>query len=275
MVARGREFLERHGIEAPRLESELLVASVLGLDRLKLFLDLERPVTEAEVARARDLLVRRARGEPTAYLVGAREFYGRSFRVTPLVLIPRPETELLVDLAREAAGQRPDLRVLDVGTGSGCIAVTLALELRGARVLATDVSPDALEVARLNAERLGAEVELAEGDGLAPAQGRGPFDLVVSNPPYVDPGAGTELAAGVRAHEPALALFAPAGDPDHWVKRLCREAPALLAPDGALLVELGFDQGERALVAARENGLAARVVPDLAGVPRALVARLG
>jgi release factor glutamine methyltransferase len=273
MVARGREYLERQGVPSPRLESELLVACALGLDRLKLFLDLDRPVSADEVDRARALLVRRARGEPTAYLVGVREFYGRPFRVTPAVLVPRPETELLIDLAREAAGERADLSLLDLGTGSGCIAVTLALELDAPRVLATDVSAKALEVARANAAALGAALELAQGEGLEPARGRGPFDLVLSNPPYVDPADERALAPGVREHEPALALFAPPGDPDHWVRRLCAEAPGYLAPGGVLLVELGYDQGERALALARGRGLDARLAADLAGVPRVLVAR--
>ncbi|MEM7311327.1 MAG: peptide chain release factor N(5)-glutamine methyltransferase [Planctomycetota bacterium] len=272
MVARGREFLERKGVESARLEAELLVAHALQLDRLKLFLNLERPVTRDEVARARELLVRRAQGAPTAYLVGEREFYGRPFAVGPEVLIPRPETELLVDRARERAGERQGLRVLDVGTGSGCIAISLALELDEAEVLAVDISPAALAVARSNAERLGAAVELLEGDGLGPAAARGPFDLIASNPPYVDPKDAPTLAAEVREHEPATALFAPAGDPDHWVQRLVREAPALLAPGGALLIELGADQSERALAIAVDAGLEASVTPDLAGIPRVLEA---
>jgi release factor glutamine methyltransferase len=272
MLVRGREFLERQGIEAPRLEVELLVAHALGLDRLRLFLDLDRPVNEAELARARELLMRRARGEPSAYLVGRREFYGRSFRVGPAVLVPRPETELLIDLARETAGERRGLALADFGTGSGCIAITLALELQGARVFASDVSAAALELARANAGLLEASVTFLEGDGLAPLAQVAPFDLCVSNPPYVDPADARSLAPAVRAFEPSLALFAPAGDPDHWVRRLCHEAPALLAPGGTLLVELGYDQGERALRLASAAGLRARLTKDLAGVPRVLVA---
>jgi release factor glutamine methyltransferase len=268
MAARGREFLERRGVEAPRLEAELLVAHALGLDRLRLFLELDRPVEPDEVARARELLVRRGAGEPVAYLTGVREFYGRPFRVTPDVLIPRPETELLVDLAREHAAEGAAL--LDVGTGSGCLAVTLALEIPGARVVATDLSAAALAVARVNAEALGAEVELREGDGVEPARGKGPFDVVVCNPPYVVRGDAAALAPDVRDHEPALALYAPDGDPDHWVRRLADAAGELLAPGGVLLVELGYDQSERALELARSRGLAAEVLPDLAGVPRVL-----
>jgi len=285
MVARGREFLERKGRPSARLEAELLVAHALGLDRLTLFLELDRPVNAEEVGRARELLVRRAAGEPVAYLTGEREFYGRGFRVSKDVLVPRPETELLVDVARE---REPAPRaVLDVGTGSGCIAITLFLELAGderPRVVATDVSAAALAVARANAEALEAEIELLEGDGAGPARTLGPFNLIVSNPPYVvrggplDSGASSAsgaLDADVAKHEPALALFAPDGDPDHWVRRLLRAAGELLAPGGALLVELGYDQKERALALAAEAGFAAEVRADLAGVPRVLVATRG
>ncbi len=274
MLARGREFLERKGVESARLEAELLCAHALELDRLKLFLDLDRPVSGDEVARARELLVRRAAGEPSAYLTGAREFYGRPFRVEPGVLIPRPETELLVDLVRERADGRPGLCVLDVGTGSGCIAVTLALELPDARVAACDVSARALAVARANAEALGACVEFVEADGPAPPAGFGPLDVLVSNPPYVDPADAGELAAVVREHEPPEALFAPAGDPDHWARRLLDEGPAFLAAGGRILIELGLGQGPRALALARERGLEARLHADLLGVERVLEASL-
>lgn len=258
-------------MDRPRLEAELLVACALGVDRLALFLDLQRPVNEEERTRARGLLVRRAAGEPTAYLVGAREFYGRAFQVGPEVLIPRPETELVVDLARERAADRRGLRVLDVGTGSGCLAVTLALELDQAEVLATDRFEEVLELARSNASALGATLELKLADGLDGLEG--PFDLIVSNPPYVDPSDETSLAPGVREHEPAAALFAPEGDPDHWVRRLLDESPQLLAEEGLVLIELGHDQAERALGLAGERGWSACTHADLAGVPRVLEAR--
>lgn len=274
MLAMARAFLERKGLEEARLEAELVVAHALGVDRLGLFLDLERPLTDTEVDRARDLLVRRGRREPVGYVVGRREFYGRDFAVGPGVLIPRPETELLVDRARELAGEGEGLsRVADLGCGSGCLAVTLALEIEGSAVVASDVSGAALAFARRNAEALGASLELVEGDGLEPLLARGPFDLVVSNPPYVTPEEREGLAPEVRDYEPELALFAPAGDPDHWVRRLCEGAAELLVPGGALLVELGHEQGQRALALARGAGLEARLLEDLARVPRVLEAR--
>jgi release factor glutamine methyltransferase len=245
MVARGREFLERKGVEAARLEAELLVAHALGIDRLQLFLALDRPLERTEVARGRELLVRRGTREPTAYVTGRREVYGRAFEVGPGGLVPRPETELLVDRARALLAGRADARIAAVGTGTGCIAITLALELPGSEVSATDSSAAALAYARANAARLGAAVALHEGDALAPLAGRAPYDLVVSNPPYVDPAERDALAPEVRDHEPSEALFAPAGDPDFWARRLVREAVPLLAPGGWLLVELGHGQGAR------------------------------
>ncbi len=273
-----REFLARKELDEARLEAELLVAHALGLDRLGLFLQLDRPVTPEEVDAARDLLVRRGRREPVAYIVGRREFYGRDFEVGPGVLVPRPETELLVDLAREEAAARPagaPLAVFDLGTGSGCIAITLALELEGAEVTAVDLSEEAVRRARANAERLGARIEVVAGDGLEVLGLRGPVDLVVSNPPYVTREERDSLAPEVRDHEPELALFAPAGDPDHWVRRLVQSAPEALRPGGVLLVELGAEQGERALALAREAGLEADLVADLARIPRVLRARRG
>lgn len=271
-----REFLARKELDEARLEAELLVAHALGLDRLGLFLQLDRPVTPEEVDAARDLLVRRGRREPVAYIVGRREFYGRDFEVGPGVLVPRPETELLVDLAREEAAARPagaTLEVFDLGTGSGCLAVTLALEVEGAAVTAVDLSEEAVRRARGNADRLGARVQVVHGDGLEALARLGPVDMLVSNPPYVTLEERDSLAPEVRDHEPELALFAPEGDPDHWVRRLVQAAPAALRPGGVLLVELGADQGARSLELARAAGLAADLVADLARIPRVLRAR--
>jgi release factor glutamine methyltransferase len=265
MVRMARDFLRRKNVEAARLEAELLVAHALGLDRLRLFLQLDRPVNGSEIDRARDLLVRRGRHEPTAYIVGSREFYGRSFQVGPGVLIPRPETELLVDRAREIAPRR----AADLGTGSGCIAITLALEVAGADVTAIERSPEALAFARANAEALGATVRFVEEDFLEALDREGDrFDLLVCNPPYVDPKDRATLAPEVAEHEPAAALFAPAGDPDFFVRTLLERARAWLAPGGTLLVELGAGQAERL------RGSRARFHRDLAGIERVLEAKL-
>ncbi len=288
----GRAFLARKGLIDARKDADLLLAHVLGTDRLGLYTALDKPIEPAELERARALFVRRAQTEPVAYLTGAREFYGRSFAVDRRVLIPRPESELLIDLARahlaprtagraepltSAARAAETLCCADFGTGSGCLAITLALEFQGARVIASDVSADALEVARANAKRLAAEVDFVLADGLDHFSDRRPeggFDVLVSNPPYVDPKAAVLLPRDVRDFEPHVALFAPQQDPDLWVRRLVQAAPALLAPAGRLWVELGHDQGARALELAQQAGLCARLVNDLERIPRVLEARL-
>lgn len=275
VLARSRAFLEAKRSGASRLDAELLVAHALGLDRLGLFMALDRPVVTAEIDRARDLVVRRAAGEPTAYLLGFREFYGRRFAVSPAVLIPRPETELVVDLARafakawQAAHPDESLRIVDLGAGSGCIGLTLALEIPEARVVALELSPEAAEVVRANAkalevpkERFGVHV----GDGLEWLAARGPVDLVVSNPPYIDPAQPDGLAADVAASEPAQALYAPAGDPDHFARTLWTHRARILTPGGRAFVELGFDQAER--VRGFAAGSTFELHADLEGVPR-------
>jgi release factor glutamine methyltransferase len=221
---------------------------------------------------------RRAAHEPVAYITGTREFYGRPFRVTPAVLIPRPETEGVVDealrLARAADGRAigARLRVVDVGTGSGCLAITLALERPNAEITATDVSPDALVVAADNASRLGATgIDFRRAnllDGLP-----GPFDLIVSNPPYIAVSDRASLPADVRDYEPAAALFG-GDDGLDVVRGLVAQTSTYLAPNGHLVMELGAGQADavRALI---ENtpGLTWRhVTPDLAGIPRVVVA---
>lgn len=277
VLALARGFLERKGLGEARLEAELLVAHALKVDRLGLFMRLDAPIQDAELDRARDSLVRRGRREPTAYIVGHREFFGRDFAVGPGALVPRPETELIVDLARERipASARGGLRVVDVGTGSGCLAVTLALELEGASVDAIDLSEDALGWASRNADALSANIIFHRGDGLEElgelAGTGGPFDLIVSNPPYVEPTERELLSPEVREHEPPLALYAPAEDPDHWARALIQLAGQVLKPGGLLLVELGHLQGARVHALASASGArSAEIVDDLAGVPRVL-----
>jgi release factor glutamine methyltransferase len=271
MLARAREFLARKSTGEPRLEAELLVAHALGLTRLQLFLRLDQPVLEAEVARARELLVRRGKHEPVAYITGSREFYGRAFAVASGVLVPRPETELLVDLARAKAKEigRP-VSFLDIGTGSGCIAVTLAKELEGSRGVALDLSARALEIARANAATHSATLDFLEADGPESLSGHAPFDLVLSNPPYIPPSERASLAPDVRDHEPALALFTPPDDPDHWLRRLLGPGLALVTSGGSLLIELGHTQAPRALELALATGRPARLHKDFAGHERVL-----
>ncbi len=275
MLERGKAFLRQKGLEEWRLEAELLVSHALGLERLGLFLALDRPILPDEIARGRDLLVRRSKGEPVAYLIGSREFYARDFEVAPGVLIPRPETELLIDLARERCRERVfpagGPAVLDLGTGSGVLAVTLALEIKGSKVCASDVSAKALAVALRNAAKHSADVEFFEGDGFAPfVDSAMRFDLILSNPPYIRAEDRDGLPADVRDFEPAIALFAPPGDPDHWVGRVVREGLLLLKDGGLALIELGHDQAERVAQKLGARRLKFRLHKDLAGIERVL-----
>jgi release factor glutamine methyltransferase len=262
-------FFARSEVDAPRLTAELLLAHALRCDRVRLYLDFDKPLGEPELTAFRELVKRRAAGEPTAYLVGKKEFYGRPFRVDRRVLVPRPETELLVEAALGAlpAGGA----ALDLCTGTGCIALTLALEKPGVRVAAVDLSPDALAVARDNATALGAEVELLQGDLFAPLPPERRFDVIASNPPYIPSGELPGLSREVR-QEPALALD---GGPDGLAvaRRLVAEARARLAPGGTLLVELHESHAESLPALCRAAGFAKVALhKDLAGLPRFVVA---
>jgi release factor glutamine methyltransferase len=238
---------------SPRLDAELLLATVLGCDRLRLVIEPERPLSAAELGAYRELHKRRRRGEPVAYLRGQREFYGRPFRVDARVLVPRPETELLVEVALgRTRALSLSARVLDLCTGSGCVAITLKKERPTTAVFASDISEDALEVARDNCERLGAMVALVRSD-LYAALGalRGRFDLVTANPPYIADAGMVELPVDVRDFEPELALAA-GSDGLSVTRRIVEGAPEMLAPGGvlALEVEAGAARAVEALLQA-------------------------
>jgi release factor glutamine methyltransferase len=237
------QHFEKLGLDSPRLTAELLLAHVLHVSRIRLYTDLDRPLEAAELGAVRALIVRRASGEPTSYLTGTREFYGRTFAVDPRVLVPRPETELLVEAVLQAVPRDAEVRVLDLCTGSGCVGITVALERPRARVLATDTSPGAVEVARANASALGAaeRFEARLGDLLAPVEDEAPFDVVVANPPYVPRGEIPTLPPEVR-REPQLALD---GGPDGLdvVRRIATAAPGRLVTGGLLALEIGDGQG--------------------------------
>ena len=237
------QHFDRLGLDSPRLTAELLLAHVLRTSRVRLYTDLDRPLEATELAAYRGLIARRAAGEPTSYLTGTREFYGRTFAVDPRVLVPRPETELLVEAVLQAVPRDAEVRVLDLCTGSGCVGITLALERPRARVLATDSSPGAVEVARANAAALGAaeRFEARLGDLLAPVEGEDPFDVVVANPPYVPTGELPTLSPEVR-REPPLALDGGRDGLD-VVRRIAAEAPRRLVPGGLVALEIGDGQG--------------------------------
>jgi len=253
-------------------EAVLLMARVLGYDEAHVLAHPEDELDEADAGRFQELLERRLSGEPIAYIFGEREFYGRPFTVDPRVLIPRPETEHLVELALELE-LPPRPRILDLGTGSGCVAVTLACELPAARLTATDLSPRALAVAWTNARRHGVEdrVRLAAADLAQPLR-LGGFDLVVSNPPYVGLDEAPYLSIDVRDHEPATALFAPRA-PLSVIQRLTTELGELVSGTVvAFEIAAGREKEVCDLLAGSPLALAA-THSDLAGIPRVVVTK--
>ena len=249
------DYFNRRGVDAPRLTAEVLLAFVLQATRVQLYVDLDRPLAPKELAAYRALIERRISGEPTQYLTGTREFYGRPFAVDPRVLIPRPETELLVDTALEAIPKDAAYRVLDLCTGSGCVAVTLAAERPNATVFATELSPAACEVARSNAAALkvGDRVRVLEGDLFGPLRQGSLFHIVVSNPPYVPSEEIAALAAEVR-REPRMALDG-GRDGLEITRRLADQALRWLEPGGMLAVEISEGQGPEAMRLLQSAGL--------------------
>jgi release factor glutamine methyltransferase len=260
------------GIDSARLDAEVLLAHALGVARSGLYTRLRDVVPAAAAERFEALLARRVRREPVAYLIGMQEFWSLPFAVTPAVLIPRPETELLVELALDHLPAAAPRAVLDVGTGSGCIAVAIAHERSGARITALDISRAALEVARRNAAAHGvaARISFAESDIFDGLAAGATFDLIVSNPPYLAPG---DATSPELAFEPRDALMAGTDGLD-VIRRLIAGAAARLCPGGRLVMEIGQGQAAAVVALAAAAGLVdARVVPDLAGIPRALVAQ--
>lgn len=263
------EHLQKHNSDSARLDAEVLLATALGLRRLDLYLQFDRELTEPELSAYRALVARRARGEPVAYLVGHKEFMALDFEVTPAVLVPNPDTEVLVQravaLAREAA--RP-FRVADIGTGSGCIAVAVAHYAPEVEVWATDISAEALEVAGRNVAKHGLDsrVHLACGDLMEPLEGA--FDLVCANLPYLP--ATSQLAPEVMA-QPRTALYAGQGG-DELVTRLLAAAPSRLKPGGRVLAELDPSILAAVLEAAQRGFTGHRIHHDLGGHERVLEA---
>jgi len=267
-LLQGTRLLEEAGVAAPRLTAEVLLSHALREERVYLFAHPEQELSEVEWLHYGRYLHERMQGKPTQYITKRQEFYGREFRVTPDVLIPRPETEHVVETALRLA--RGAQRILDVGTGSGALAVTLQLET-GAEVWATDVSPGAAAVAAENACRLGARVRAVVCD-VMDAIGGGSMDLIVANPPYVPLAHREGLQREVRDWEPHVALFGGESGFEIY-ERIVEDAARVLRPGGWLMMELGFGSRERV---ARMLGAWAdvQVEPDLAGIPRVIAARL-
>lgn len=261
------EFLARKGVDSPRLDAELLLSHALGLTRIELYTQHDRPLSEAERAKARELVERRGRREPLAYILGEWGFRRLTLKTDARVLVPRPETEIVVERALLLIEGIAAPRVVDVGTGSGAIALAIAQERPDSHVTAVDVSPEALSLAGENAERLGLSVELVQTsllEGIA-----GPFDLVVSNPPYVEAEEIDALQPEVRDWEPRLALVS-----DGQTEAVVHGAAAILGPGGALVLECHEDRADEVGAALRAAGYAdITITRDLAGRERVVEGR--
>lgn len=269
-----RERFQKAGIMPARLEAELLLAGSLGVDRMRLYLDFDRPLVPDELARFREGIRRRLNHEPLAYILGTREFYSLSFRVDDRVLIPRPETELLVDLAIEMLKDCAAPRVVDVGTGCGAVAVAVAKHLPRAHLLAVDSEAAVLEVADENvrAHEFERRVVLRKQDLLSGSESDS-FDLVVSNPPYIRERDWEDLMPEVRLFEPRSALLAGEDGLD-VIRKIVQEAPTVLTGGGFLLFEIGADQGSAASRIVESSGSFSGVAvhKDLVGRDRAVIA---
>jgi release factor glutamine methyltransferase len=266
-LLQGQQLLEEAKVAAPRLTAEVLMAHAIGCERPWLYAHYDEELRELWWIHYGRYLHERLKGKPTQYITGLQEFYGREFRVTPDVLIPRPETEHVVGAALERA---PGAQVIaDIGTGSGAIAVTLALEMN-AHVIATDISGRALAVAAENARRLGAAIDIVACD-LGTALRAEALDLVASNPPYVPESGSGEIQKEVRDFEPPVALF---GGPDglDLYRRLIPDAWRLLRPGGFLIMEIGWSASER-ICAMLKAWRQVETKADLAGIPRVALAR--
>jgi len=265
VVRRGAGYLERHEVDQPLATAEVLLASILGTDRTGLYLR-DEGLSTAEAKRFGRALCRRCTGTPVQHLTGEQGFRRLSLTVRPGVFIPRPETEVVVDAALAAVADLEAPVVIDVGTGTGAIALSIALEHPGARVIATDASPEAVTLAREHAARFGLAIDVRGGDLLGPVADElaGAVDLVVSNPPYVEPTEIETLPADVRA-DPVTAIVGGAG----VYARLFAQAAACLRPGAAAVVEIGDDQGEAVAAAMRTAGFDdVRVGQDLTGRDR-------
>ena len=274
LLAATAEFFQKKGLDSPRLDAQILLAHVLKCSKIDLMVRYGEEPTDGQRAAFRELVRQRSEHWPTAYLTGHREFYMLAMEVSPAVLIPRPDTETLVLAVLGELKAKPSATILDLGTGSGCIAVSLAKHAPGARVTAVDVSPDALIVAKRNAATHAVEgrVSFLQGDLFAPVSGR--FDVIASNPPYIAPGEFASLSPEVRDHEPRIALD---GGPDglNFYRRIAAGAGAFLAPGGVVFVEIGSTQDEsvRAIFAAAGYAVSP-TIRDAGKRPRVIQAHL-
>ena len=269
--------LKKHGSDTPRLETEILLAHARGCRRIELYTRFDEVLSEKERSTMRDLVRRRAQSEPVAYLVGHREFFGLEFRVTPAVLIPRPDTETMVVELVDVAKPLPAPRILDIGTGSGCIAIAAAVNLPNAQIAATDASEAALAVARENAasHKVVERIQFLSGDLFAALDPNQRFDIVASNPPYIADHEKETLQNDVRKYEPHEALFSgPTGL--EVLFRIVDQAPDYLNAGGTLMLEISPEQASAVVGQMEASGKYRdiRVVKDLPGLARVVRAQL-
>jgi len=268
-------FFKEKQIEPARLTAEVLLAHVLKKERIHLYVNHDQPLTPAERETFKALLRSRVQGTPTQYLTGRQEFWSMEFAVAPGILIPRPETEHLVEAAIERVKTLESPSIVDIGTGSGAIAISLHKELPHAAISACDISETALNIARRNAETLfpdGHQITFVQGDLFAPFAGQ-MFDLIVSNPPYISTEEYAGLAREIREHEPPTALLAGVDGLDVY-RRLIADAANYLRPSGWLLLEIGNTQAEAVTQLCKESGLTVeQVIKDYAGLDRVVAAK--
>ncbi|MEM9069247.1 MAG: peptide chain release factor N(5)-glutamine methyltransferase [Myxococcota bacterium] len=271
MLAWMEQDFAAKGLDSPRLDAEVLLALALQVERIRLYLDLDRPLNETERNAVRGFVQRRRGREPVAYIRGWREFWGRRFRVTPDVLIPRPDTETLVEAALARIPEDGVGPVMDLCTGSGCVVVALAAERPQLEVVASDISASALAIATENAASNEVQVRFVEGDLFASEPG--PFALITANPPYIGEGELADLDADVAEHEPHLALVGGASGLE-LVTRLIPEAHARLQPGGWLLMEIGIDQANAVSALFEDAGFVeVSTVRDLGNIERVVLGR--
>jgi release factor glutamine methyltransferase len=278
LVTWATEDFRSRGFDSPRLDAELLLGHALNKTRIEIILEGERPLEQRELDAFRELVKRRRTGEPTAYLLGQREFYGTTFHVDQGVLIPRPDTELLVETALEKTQERlAEGRAVDLCTGSGCVAIAFALKRRGWHVTGIDLSAAAVAVARKNAQSAGLfqGIEFLEGDLFAPLPADEKFHLITANPPYIPSGVIPTLDIGIRQFEPHLALDGGV-DGLTVTKRLVEESTKYLLPSGVLALEIGYDQGPEVATLLRKQGFTdVEIRKDYGGHERVVWGRLG
>ncbi len=267
-----RQYFGEKGVENPRLDAEVLLSHILRKDRLYLYVHFDQPLEGPELTTFREAVKKRAARIPVAYIIGEKEFMGLDFKVTPAVLIPRPDTEILVETALKALEAVEEPRILDLGTGSGAICISMLVNLPSASAVTVDISPEAIEVAKDNAQQHGVSDRLTfcQGDLLKPVQGQ-VFTAILSNPPYIPESDIAGLTPEVRK-EPNLALVGGLDGLDFY-RRIIGEGPSYLAPGGFIAMEVGIGQAQQVAQLAKKSGAfaEAQIVKDYGGIERVVV----